>query len=316
MRWTSLALISIGALVLSAGGAGAQTVRLVLGTATPGGGFAAYGQALEESLRASDAGLSIELRATGGSVENIPALEAGKLDLALVEGTAAYEALMGIGRPPANLSVVAAMYPTPGMFVVRADSEHRTVEDLRGRRVVFGAANSGLVILARYVLDGLALDLRKDFDAVLLEKAADGPPMVLSGAADALWGGGSGWPGFEAVARGPHGARFIGLQPDELARVRARHPFLKQMTVPARSYLGQDRDIATVGSWSVILARPGLSEDAAYRFARALHLAQPALGQRLVQAQATTVDNTMAAAPRLEMLHPGVARYLRELGLL
>jgi TRAP transporter TAXI family solute receptor len=309
-------LVAIGALGFGAGSDGAQTVRLVLGTATPGGGFAAYGQALEESLRATDAALSIELRATGGSVENIPALEARKLDLALVEGTAAYEALMGVGRPPADLSVVAAMYPTPGMFVVRADSGHRTIGDLRGRRVVFGAANSGLVILARYVLDGLGLDLRKDFDAVLLEKAADGPPMVLSATADALWGGGSGWPGFEAVARGPHGGRFIGLQPDELARVRARHPFLNAMSVPAGSYPGQHHAIATVGSWSVILARPGLSEDAAYRFARALHLAQPAFGQRLAQAHATTAANTIAAAPRIEMLHPGVARYLRELGLL
>ena len=63
------------------------------------------------------------------------------------------------------------------------------------------------MVVARYVLDGLGLDMHKDFDAVLLESAKDGPPMILNGEAAAMWGGGLGWPGFEAVALGPQGAR-------------------------------------------------------------------------------------------------------------
>ena len=181
---------------------------LVLGTATPGGGFAVYGQAVADAIREIDPALKIELRATKGSAENVPLLEAGRLDLALVEGTVAYEVLSGVGRAPARLPVVAAMYSSPGMFVVRADSPYRTIGDLAGRRVVFGASRSGLVVLARYVLDGLGLDMHKDFDAVLLESAKDGPPMILNGEADALWGGGLGWPGFEAVAAWPPGRAF------------------------------------------------------------------------------------------------------------
>ena len=289
---------------------------LVLGTATPGGGFAVYGQAVADAIREADPALKIELRATKGSAENVPLLEAGRLDLALVEGTVAFEALSGIGRAPAKLSVVAAMYSSPGMFVVRADSPYRTISDLAGRRVIFGAASSGLVVLARYVLDGLGLDMHKDFDAVLLESAKDGPPMVLNGEAAALWGGGLGWPGFEAVALGPQGARFIGLGPDDIARVRDKHAFLKTMTVPAGSYRGQDLPIATVGSWSLILARPGLADELAYRFARALHRAQPELGQRLPPARETTAANTIAASPRIDVIHPGVIHYLKEIGLI
>ncbi|MGH7187417.1 MAG: TAXI family TRAP transporter solute-binding subunit, partial [Pseudomonadota bacterium] len=253
--------------------AGAETSTLILGTATPGGGFTVYGEALAETLRESDPTLDIRPRPTAGSKENIPLLEAGQLDLGLVEGTAAYEALTGIGRSPAPLSVVAAMYPSPGMFAVRADSPYRTILDLKGRRVVFGAAGSGFVLFARYVLDGLGLDMQKDFDAVLLEKIKDAPPMVLGGEAAALWGGGIGWPGFEAIARGPNGARFIGIEPDDITRIQTKHPFLKTMTVAAGTYPGLDRAIATVGSWSLILARPGLPDDLAYRFARALHRA-------------------------------------------
>jgi hypothetical protein len=310
------ALLSLCTMILSPASIGAEVAPLVLGTATAGGGFAVYGQAVADTLRETDPALELRLQPTGGSTENIPLLEAGKLDLALVEGSTAYEAMSGIGRAPADLRLVAAMYPSPGMFVVRGDSSYRTIRDLRGQRVVFGAATSGLVVLARYVLDGLGMDLRRDFEAVLLERVADGPPMVLRGEAAALWGAGVGWPGFAAVARGPRAARFIGPEPDDLARIRAKHPFLQTMTVPAQSYPGQDRAITTVGTWSLILARPGLPEEAAYRFARALHLGQPALGQRLAQARETTPASTLAAAHRPDLLHPGVARYFRDIGLM
>ena len=315
MQVQAAALVFTGTMILSMASSGADVVQLVLGTATPGGGFAVYGQAVADTLLETDPTLRITLQATGGSTQNIPLLEAGQLDLGLVEGTTAYEALEGIGRAPADLRLVAAMYPSPGMFVVRADSGYRMIRDLQGQRVVFGAATSGLVVLARYVLDGLGLDLRRDFDAVLLEHAADGPPQVLTGEAAALWGAGIGWPGFVAVARGPQGARFIGPDVHDIARIQAKYPFLREMTVAAQSYPGQDRAITTVGTWSLILARPGLPDEAAYRFARALHLGQPALGQRLAQARATTPENTLAAAPRPGMLHPGAARYLRQIGL-
>ncbi len=291
-------------------------MTLVLGTATPGGSFAAYGQALAHAINESDPLLKIELRATKGSAENVPLLEAGQLDLALVEGTVAHEVLTGAGRLPASLPVVSAMFPSPGMFVVLADSTYRTIQDLKGHRVVFGAAGSGLVVLARYVLDGLGLDMRKDFDAVLLESAKDGPPMVLNQEAAALWGGGLGWPGFDTVARGPKGARFIGLEADDISRIQAKQPFLKSMTVPANSYPGQDRAIATVGTWSLILARPGLPDEFAYRFARALHRGHSALTRRFAAAQETTAANTVATMPREGILHPGVVRYFKEIGLI
>jgi len=295
---------------------GAEPSTLVLGTATPGGGFTVYGEALADTLSRVDPTLEVRTRPTAGSKENLPLLEAGQIDLGLIEGTAAYEALTGIGRSPAPLSVIAAMYPSAGMFAVRADSPYRTVADLQGKRVVFGAAGSGFVLFARYVLDGLGLDMQKDFDAVLLEQVKDAAPMVLNAEAASLWGGGIGWPAFEVIARGPKGARFIGLEPEDIARIRAKHPFLKPMTIPAGTYRGLDRAVPTVGAWGLILARPGLPDDLAYRFARALHHAHPELSQRLPQARETTPANTLAALPKAELLHPGVVRYLKDAGVI
>jgi TRAP transporter TAXI family solute receptor len=111
------------------------------------------------------------------------------------------------------------------------------------------------------------------------------------------------------------GGRFIGLTPDEVARVSAKHNFLKPITVPAGAYEGQGEPVNSVGSWSFILARPTLTDDVAYRVAKALNQGHAALVKRLAQGRETTPQNTKAAAPRPEQIHPGVQRYLREIGL-
>ena len=287
----------------------AAKTPVILGTATPGGGFPLYGAAIVDVVNALEPTLAVEARNTKGSTENVPLLEAGSLDIALVQGEVAQTALAGA------LRIVAAMYSTPGMFVVRADSPYRAIADLRGKPVAFGARGSGLVILARSVLDGIGLDPERDFQAIYLDRAGDGPAMVIEGRAAALWGGGTGWPGFTAVAKASVGARFIAPDAAEIARICAKHPFLKPLTLAANSYPGQQTPVSSVGSWSFILARPHLGDDIAYCLARALHRGEAELATRLPQARETTAANTASAAPALALIHPGVLRYLREIGL-
>jgi TRAP transporter TAXI family solute receptor len=308
-------LLLAGSAAAQDGGKAIQKTTISLGTATPGGGFPLYGNAFAEVMNAADSTLSIEPRNTKGSNENIPLLEAGGLDIALVAGEPAYEAFMGIGRQPTRLKILTAMYSSPGMFVVRADSPYRSIHDLMGRPVAFGARGSGLPILSRYVLDGLGLKQDEDFQSVYLDRAGDGPAMVLDGRVAALWGAGIGWPGFKTLAASPGGARFIAPDASEIARIRAKHAFLKPLTVPAGSYPNQNAPIDALGSWSFVLARESLPDDVAYRLARTLHDVESALCDKLAQACETTAANTIAAAPSPEMIHPGVLRYFREIGV-
>jgi hypothetical protein len=318
----NIARIICAGVVMLAGGAAAQDggkaiqkTTISLGTATPGGGFPLYGNAFAEVLNEADPTLPIEPRNTKGSTENIPLLEAGQLDIALSTGEPAYEAFAGIGRSRTNLKILTAMYSSPGMFVVRADSPYKTIRDLAGKPVAFGARGSGLVILSRYVLDGLGLKQDEDFQSVYLDRAGDGPAMVQDGRVAALWGAGIGWPGFTTMAASPGGARFIAPDAGEIARIRAKHAFLKPLTVPAGSYPNQNASINSVGSWSFVLAREGLPDDVAYRLARTLHGAESGLCKKLAQACETTAANTIAAAPSQELIHPGVLKYFRDIGV-
>src|ERR1700682_986318 len=308
-------LLLAGSAVAQDGNKPIQKTTISLGTATPGGGFPLYGNAFAEVMNDADPTFSIEPRNTKGSNENIPLLEAGKLCLARVAGEPAYEAFMGIGRPRTNLKILTAIYSNPGMFVVRADSPYKTIRDLVGKPVAFGAKGSGLPILSRYILDGLGLKQDEDFQSIYLDRAGDGPAMVLDGRAAALWGAGIAGPGFASVAASPGGARFIAPDAAEIARIRAKHTFLKPLTVPAGSYQNQDAAIGALGSGSFLLARESLPDDVAYRLARSLHGAESALCRKLPQACETTAANTVAAAPNLELIHPGVLKYFLEIGV-
>ena len=91
-------LLLAGSAAAQDGGKAIPKTTISLGTATPGGGFPLYGNAFAEIMNEADPTLSIQPRNTKGSNENIPLLEAGSLDIALVAGEPSYEAFLGNGE--------------------------------------------------------------------------------------------------------------------------------------------------------------------------------------------------------------------------
>ena len=74
--------------------------------------------------------------------------------------------------------------------------------------------------------------------------------------------------------------------------------------------------IATAGDpWSDLWERRCPLPPAMHRLARTLHGVESAFCNKLAQACETTAANTVAAAPKQELIHPGVMKYLREIGV-
>jgi uncharacterized protein len=288
-------------LVLIGPGRAAEALRVVLATATPGGGFPAFGATFVAAIHRADPTLDVEPRASGGSAENIGLLRTAAVDLALVQGEYAYPALAEGG----GLTVLAPMYPSPGLFVVPTASPIHAVADLRGRVVALGTHKSGLTVMARNALAASGLDPERDIRPILLDRAGDGPNLVLSGQADALWGGGLDWPGFQTMAQAPGGARFFGPSEGGIEALAKPGGVLRRLTVPAGSFPGQVEPIETVGSWSFVLAKPGLDGVTAYRLVRAIARDE----------NATTHPRHLAGLVPAAQINPGTARYLREIGL-
>lgn len=286
---------------------------LRLGTSTPGGGFTLYGETLARVVNGRAGAPLIEPARTSGTAENLRLLADGRLDLALIQGTAASQVLQA--EDASGLRIVFAMYPSPGMLAVPGDSLARRIEDLKGQPVVFGVRASGLVLLAQQVFGALGLDLDRDFQSIYVRQAAESPERVISGEAAGLWGAGEGWPGFVRLAESPRGARFLGPSPEQIPRILEAHPFLTAMAAPAGAYPALDRDLPTVGSWNLILGRSDLAAERVHRFAAAMHEAASDLAAALPQAAMSTAARTAEAAPSAGLIHPGTARLLEELKL-
>jgi TRAP transporter TAXI family solute receptor len=285
-----------------------------LGTSTAGGGFAPYASALVDALKGVDPILDIKPVQTKGATDNAERLQEGDIDIGLVSGEVMYEWIAKHPDKP-RLKIISVIYSTAGMFAVRADSRYYHIADLLGRSVVWSPRGTASAVQARYVMEGLGLDVDRDFDPIYPESFTDGPALVVERRAAALWGSGYRWPGFVELTNQPAGARFIVPSAAEIAKIRARFPFLVQLTVPGGLYPGQYEPITTVGAWSYILARPDLDDAVGYRIARSLYRAERAVTQ-FKHTEQTTARNTLAAITSPDDLQSGVLRFYREAKLL
>jgi TRAP transporter TAXI family solute receptor len=314
--WRRSFLAGLTAAAGTATAAVAQQGGLKFATGSEGGGFVVYASAFVDAVKWANPKIGVRPLPTRGSLENVPLLETGTVDIGLVSGEMVQEVFNPKDRPPTQLKVITTAYSSPGMFVVRADSRYRTIKDLIGRPVVWNARGSGLALQGRYVMEGLGLDADKDFEAIYPTSLVEGPIMILEGRASALWGAGNRWPGFVKIANDARGARFITPEAEQITRIVDKYPFMRRISIPAGRYSGQSDALLTVGSWSYVLARPNLDEAAGYDLAAALHKAERMGNMFGGQVDESTARNTLKALPRQDALHPGVERYFREIGLI
>ncbi|MCB2100155.1 MAG: TAXI family TRAP transporter solute-binding subunit [Rhodobacterales bacterium] len=119
--------------------------RIVLATGGTTGAYHAFGQALAEDLE--EQGITVEVRATSGTVENLGLLQdpLAAVDLAFVQG--------GVGDPvqQPDIMSLASLYFEPLWVFVRGDAPER-LTGLRGRRLAVGAEGSGTRAVALRLL--------------------------------------------------------------------------------------------------------------------------------------------------------------------
>ena len=128
----------------------------------------------------------VEVSTSGhASVENANRLQANDIDFGFMASNWIGRAKNGEApfAQKIDLRMVAPMNAGPLFFITRADSDLRTVTDLRGRRLVVGPQKSGMTQHARVILGTLGLTFA-DFTPVYLDFAA-GAEALARGEADA-----------------------------------------------------------------------------------------------------------------------------------
>src|ERR1700726_4181660 len=157
-----------------------------IGTAEPDSTFLSQGFALKTVLDRHPALAPVDVSTSGhASVENANRLTADDSDFGLMASNWIGRAKNGEApfAQKIDLRMAAPMNAGPLFFIARADSDLRTVTDLRGRRLVVGPEKSGMAQHARVILGTLGLTFT-DFTPVFLDFAA-GADALMRGEADA-----------------------------------------------------------------------------------------------------------------------------------
>ena len=298
-----------------------MTVRI--GTAERDSTFLSQGQALKAVLESNPALAPIDVSTSQtASVENANRLAAGDIDFGFMAANWIGRALNGEApfQQKIDLRMVAPMNAGPLFFIVRADSDLRTVNDLRGRRLVVGPEKSGMAQHARVILGALGWNF-SDVVPVYLDFAA-GAEALVRGEVDAQLQ--CPIPNKVMTALADRIAvRVLPYAPGDLEKVLGAVSFYRRTTMRKDAIRGLDADVAQAAVVNVLVTHARAAETMVREVASAIFSARDELPRLNALFDGLgdlypplRTDGERALEFGGVVLHPGAVTAYRDVGLL
>jgi len=205
------------------------------------------------------------------------------------------------------------MFPLPIMYMVRADSDLHSVEDLRGKRVVITfRANAALEQLHTAILatGGLTPD---DVDAITVAGLPEAMRMLTEGRADAVPTGLNTALTLQVDSTLSGGIRYITMGRDE-AKLAEIMPGSKVVTADDETMVGIEGPTRVAGIVDYLDTGTHLSDEQAYEIIKTIHENWEELRRDYAQIRPVTAEE-VAPADSVIPYHPGAIRYYKEAGL-
>jgi TRAP transporter TAXI family solute receptor len=161
--------------------------------------------------------------------------------------------------PMSHLRAVASLFPEPVHIIVRADSDIDSLEDLAGRRVALGSPASGSRHTALRLLSNAGVDpgsLAMQYSG----EPAGALAQLVAGELDAVIEVASApWQQLQEAARRTP-LRLVGFDPERAARIAGDLHGLVPLSIPARTYPGQDAAVRTVAATALLVAHSDVAD--------------------------------------------------------
>jgi hypothetical protein len=294
--------------------------KIRLGTSETGGTFHMQGEAVADFLRNA---YEIEVHPfDGASVACANGLHADELDIGFSASNWVGRALRGEApfEQPIDIRMVAPANVGPMFFVVRADSDLYSIDDMRGRRVSVNVSGSGMFQHIRSIFGvlGLSFDAFEPFHLGF----ADGAEALRAGEIDAQWQCPIPNPVMTGLANSTD-VRVLEYAPGQLEKVLDSIEFYRRAVMEKGCFRGVDKDTAQIGVLNVITSHARVDDQLVYDWVTAMIENAAALGQKLPLYRglgALFQELKDKGAPAFEpdgvRLHPGAVRAYRDAGLL
>ncbi len=313
----ALATIAAIALTIPPPGGAQQPVRISITTGGTGGVYYPMGGGMANVLSKYVPGLQATAEVTGGSVDNLKLISAGKAEVGFSMADAAWDAEQGVDKfkdGKVNARTLLVLYPNK-MHVVTVEGTGITkLADLKGKRVSVGSPGSGTEIMALRMLEAIGLDPKKDIKEERLG-VAESVNAIKDRKIDAFfWSGGVPTAAVTDLAATP-GIKIKLIDNAEVvdAMNKKYGPLYVKSTIPAGSYAGQDKPNGEVDVWNILVTNDKMSDQMAYNIVKTLIEKKPELVA--VHKEAEHIDLRSQAAGSPIPFHPGAKKYLEEHGV-
>ncbi|MFE9366485.1 TAXI family TRAP transporter solute-binding subunit [Streptomyces sp. NPDC006978] len=298
--------------VLPLGGA-EPSGSLTFSTGVRSGVYQRYGQRLEGALAKDMPKVSIRLRTSEGSQQNIERVATGKADFTIATADAVATYLQS-GKPGAGrLRGCVRLYDDYIQLVVPRDSGIREVADLRGKRVGVGQKGSGVLLVADRLMRAAGVDPAADITPV--QAGIDTMPERLAdGRLDAFfWSGGLPTAAVQSLSE-KFAIRLVPLEDalvTELQAVGGSTRYYRSAVMPADAYpqAQQGEAVPTVAVSNLLITTDRTDPLTTEAFTRTVIDSRDRIGREVHSAQLVDLRTAIYTDPL--PLHEGARRYYR-----
>lgn len=322
-------LLTLGAAVVAgsltmSGLAVANAKDYVLNTASTGGTYHPVGTAIATLTKVKllpKEKFSLTAVNSAGSGANVQAMGAGTADFSILQGLFGSYAATGTGpvsAPQKNLRSVTMLWQNVEQFVV-ATSAAKTgnasdLLSMKGQGAGMGAKNSGTLGSNKVLMSGLGVDIEKDYN---LMYGGYGPTADALANGQIVAAGIPSGPPTSAITKlmaGNEGKfTILNITPDEAKKMDGGRLLWTPYTIKAGTYPGQTKDIMTVAQPNFLAVNENVDENHVYLLTKTMFENLPFLQAIHPATKVMAVEKAMAGLP--VPLHPGAAKYYKEVGL-
>jgi len=316
MKRTLYVLLVIGVaitLIFAGQAIAKKRMFLTLATGSPGGVYYPLGGGMAVVIEKTVDGLRCAAESTGASVENCRLVGLRESDMGMVMGSVAYKATQGLEPFKRKLNLVALfqMYPAPEHIVTTAQSEIKSIADLKGKKVSIDVPGSGCSTMAKVILQEYGFDLEKDLTIANLSQT-ESVQALKDGIVDAVFFNFA-FPGSAVMdLAATRDIVLIPMEADMAKKLIAKYPYYVSITIPGGTYSDVDEDVLCLGDSNVLVAHKNMNFNVAHKVTKAIFenvsTGQYALTNIHPIAAQLTVENAVNSPIAL---HPGAMRYFK-----
>ncbi|GHF82452.1 TAXI family TRAP transporter solute-binding subunit [Streptomyces filamentosus] len=286
---------------------------ITFSTGVPSGVYQRYGELLKQAMAKELPDVSITLKNSEGSQQNLARVASGEADFTVATADAVAQYIRDRRPGFERLRGCARLYDDYVQLIVRKGSPVTQVSDLRGLRVGVGQDGSGVRLIADRVL--AAAGLTPDRDVRAEPVGIDTMPALLErGELDAFfWSGGLPTQAVQSLAeRFP--VRLVPMDEDlvdALRGVGASTRHYRSAVIPADAYAkAQDgQAVETLAVANLMVTTAEADPDLVEGFTRSVIGSRDSIGSRVHPAQLVDLRTAVYTEPLT--LHDGARRYYR-----